>query len=50
VTDARIGAQEASLREGLDALCMRLRDLAGDVAVLDQSGPRRFRMGLTLEF
>jgi hypothetical protein len=24
--------------------------VAGDVAVLDQSGPRRFRMGLTLEF
>ncbi|HTM49287.1 MAG TPA: carboxypeptidase-like regulatory domain-containing protein [Bryobacteraceae bacterium] len=27
-----------------------ISDVAGDVAVLDQSGPRRFRMGLSLEW
>jgi hypothetical protein len=27
-----------------------ISDVAGNVAVLDQSGPRRFRMGLTLEW
>ena len=27
-----------------------ISDVAGDVAVLDQSGPRRLRLGLTLEW
>ncbi|MFN7920433.1 MAG: hypothetical protein U0Q16_10070 [Bryobacteraceae bacterium] len=27
-----------------------ISDVAGDVAVLDQSGPRRLRMGLTVEW
>ena len=27
-----------------------ISDVAGDVAVLDQSGPRRLRIGLTIEW